>query len=257
MQKNGRHIKRIANDNKGFYIILTACAIAIAISGYVLFFAPIANDESMDSVDYVPDLPQTTWQPDSQSTEQTVTDSEQLPENEMVDSTQTDDFEQTSDIFEQDIVNEVPANSQDETAKQTVSQTPVWVKPVNGEVLQAFSGSTLVYQQTFGDWRVHTGTDYSANAGENVYAVANGEITDVTKDDLWGSCVTIKLDDGKQAIYRGLDDNVKVSAGSKVSAGDVIGKVAKLVPAEASEASHIHFEILDANSSPIDPESMK
>ena len=32
----------------------------------------------------------------------------------------------------------------------------------NGKVSQAFSGNTLVYNPTLGDWRTHNGTDYTA-----------------------------------------------------------------------------------------------
>lgn len=41
----------------------------------------------------------------------------------------------------------------------------------NGKVSQAFSGNTLVYNPTLGDWRTHNGTDYTA---EQVTAVAAG-----------------------------------------------------------------------------------
>lgn len=55
MQKNGKPVH--AAEDKGFYIILVLCIAAIAISGYVLFFAPLSGGASMESVEYTPNLP--------------------------------------------------------------------------------------------------------------------------------------------------------------------------------------------------------
>lgn len=260
MQKNTR--RQTAAQNRGFYIILTVCAIAIAISGYVLFFAPISNNASMDSVEYVPDLPQTSWEPKEDVLQDPI---DNLLDDD--DSLQTsldsslDDTLETSDEITEPTINETDetttstASEEQEEIQETASTTPVWVRPTDGEVSQAFSGTKLIYQETFGDWRVHAGADYSGNAGDHVYAVQNGEVTDVTNDSLWGSCITIKLSDNRTAIYRGLSEDTKVKTGSKVSAGDVIGTIAELVPAEASQSAHLHFELLDADGVPVDPEA--
>ena len=254
MQKNTRH--QTAAQNRGFYIILAVCAIAIAISGYVLFFAPITNNSSMDSVEYVPDLPQTTWEPEKDVLQDPVDNllgDESLETSNEITEPIDESLEPTEQITEE--TTETPVVSEQEEIQETASTTPVWVRPTDGEVSQAFSGTKLIYQETLGDWRVHSGTDYSSSAKSHVYAVQNGEIADVTSDSLWGCCVTLKLSDGKTAIYRGLDEDVKVKTRSKVSAGDVIGTVADLIPAEAHQSAHLHFELLDADGTPIDPES--
>ena len=265
MQKNTR--RQTAAQNRGFYIILTVCAIAIAISGYVLFFAPISNEASMDSVEYVPDLPQTTWEPKEDVLQDPIDnlldDDESLQtslEDSSLDDTLDTSLETSSEVTEPtvdetDETTTSTVSEEPEETEQTASTTPVWVRPTDGEVSQAFSGTKLIYQETFGDWRVHAGTDYAGNAGDHVYAVQNGEVTDVSNDSLWGCSVTIKLSDNRIAIYRGLNEDAKVKTGSKVSAGDVIGTIAELVPAEASQSAHLHFELLDADGVPVDPEA--
>lgn len=260
MQKNSR--RQTVAQNRGFYIILTVCAIAIAISGYVLFFAPISNTASMDSVEYVPDLPQTTWEPEEDVLQDPVDnlldDEESLQTDSLLDDTV---ITETSDEIIEPTIEETEETTtpviseQPEKVEETASTNTVWVRPAEGEVSQAFSGTKLIYQETFGDWRVHTGTDYAGNAGDHVYAVQNGEVTDITNDSLWGSCVTIKLSDNRTAVYRGLNEDVKVKVNSKVSAGDVIGTIAELVPAEANQSAHLHFELLDADGVPVDPET--
>lgn len=265
MQKNTR--RQTAAQNRGFYIILTVCAIAIAISGYVLFFAPISNEASMDSVEYVPDLPQTTWEPKEDVLQDPIDnlldDDESLQtslQDGSLDDTLDTSLETSSEVTEPtvnqtDETTTSTVSEEPEETEQTASTTPVWVRPTDGEVSQAFSGTKLIYQETFGDWRVHAGTDYAGNAGDHVYAVQNGEVTDVSNDSLWGCSVTIKLSDNRTAIYRGLNEDAKVKTGSKVSAGDVIGTIAELVPAEASQSAHLHFELLDADGVPVDPEA--
>lgn len=248
MRKYGRHTAARTAQDKGFYIILGLCAAAIAISGYVLFFAPLTGGTSMDGVEYTADPPrqETAWTPapEEAGSAAAVTDTV-LPEADETEPEEAGPEEAGPETAE-------PAP---EEAPAQPTAAPVWVKPLDGEVVQAFSGEELVYQQTFGDWRVHAGADYGATAGERVYAVFDGTVTEVTDDALWGTCVTIALSDGRTAIYRGLDSDPKVKKDSPVKAGDVIGELAAVVPAETAQGAHLHLEILDADGRATDPEA--
>lgn len=55
-----------------------------------------------------------------------------------------------------------------------------------GAVLTPFSGDTLLFQPTMGDWRVHAGTDFSAEAGETVLALTDGTVQQIAEDGLYG-----------------------------------------------------------------------
>lgn len=238
MQKSGKPAHAAAED-RGFYIILVLCIAAIVISGYVLFFAPLTGGASMESVEYTAEVPVSdTGDGEAAQAAADVT------EEPLVDSVLPTE--------ETEAETEPKPEATDEPAEQTAG--PVWVKPLNGEVVQAFSGDELVYQKTFGDWRVHDGTDYLGASGTRVYAVADGEVTDVTSDPLWGACVTLNLTDGRTATYRGLAEGPKVKKGSTVKAGDVIGSVAAVVPAETAEGAHIHLELRDKDGVTVDPE---
>lgn len=235
MQKSGKPAHAAAED-RGFYIILVLCIAAIVISGYVLFFAPLTGGASMESVEYTAEVP--------------VSDTEE-----------GEAAQAAADVTEPPVdtvlpIEETKTEPEPEVPEQPAEQTagPVWVKPLNGEVVQAFSGDELVYQKTFGDWRVHDGTDYLGASGARVYAVADGEVTDVTSDPLWGACVTLRLTDGRTATYRGLAEGPKVKKGSTVKAGDVIGSVAAVVPAETAEGAHLHLELRDKDGVTVDPE---
>ena len=47
MRKYGKSNAAAQMDDKGFYIILTICALAIVVSGYVLFFVPSSSGDTV------------------------------------------------------------------------------------------------------------------------------------------------------------------------------------------------------------------
>ena len=49
MRKYGKSNAAAQMDDKGFYIILTICALAIVVSGYVLFFVPSSKEPDRKS----------------------------------------------------------------------------------------------------------------------------------------------------------------------------------------------------------------
>ena len=102
----------------------------------------------------------------------------------------------------------------------------------NGKVSQAFSGNTLVYNPTLGDWRTHNGTDYTA---EQVTAVAAGTVTAIADDALWGRVVEVTDAQDRVWRYCGLEE-VAVTQREKVTAGTRLGTTGN-VPAEASRAA--------------------
>ena len=118
----------------------------------------------------------------------------------------------------------------------------------NGKVSQAFSGNTLVYNPTLGDWRTHNGTDYTA---EQVTAVAAGTVTAIADDALWGRVVEVTDAQDRVWRYCGLEE-VAVTQREKVTAGTRLGTTGN-VPAEAQQGSHLHLECRKADAC-LDPE---
>lgn len=126
--------------------------------------------------------------------------------------------------------------------------------PVNGSVLKDYSGDELVYSDTMQDWRVHTGIDFSAEEGEDVKAVADGVIEEVTDSGMLGTCVTITHSNGLKTVYGNLQKESASIVGTQVKTGDVIAKVGNTAALEIDELPHIHFEVLlnDENVNPHD-----
>ena len=131
---------------------------------------------------------------------------------------------------------QVPANA----PLYEISAKFIW--PVaSRQVSQAYSAGAPVYSQTMKDWRIHTGTDLSAQAGEEVLACANGQVLETATDPLLGNLVTIEHGDFVFS-YCGLGEDFAVSPGDTVTQGQVIGTVTA-VPQESAESPHLHLEV--------------
>ena len=229
-------------STRGFYTILTVCALIIAASAWVLWSdatAP-AEDETQASLPIVtpaetlPDL-----------TEDTPVLSEETGEPD--ETEQTDEAEQAQPEETEDTAAETaePAPAPVETVS-----APVYVRPVSGAVITPFSGDELLFQPTFGDWRVHTGTDFAAEARETVLALTDGTVQKVVEDGLYGTCVTLSHDADLTSTYCGVTD-VRVAEGQAIAAGEALGTVAETIDAEAALGPHLHVETARAGT-PVD-----
>lgn len=228
-------------STRGFYTILTVCALIIAASAWVLW-----SDATADEAD------------GTQASLPIVTPAETTPESDIdTPVLGEDDAAAVGDMDEAapdegDADDETEAEADDTAAPteptpvETVT-APVYVRPVSGAVITPFSGDELLFQPTMGDWRVHTGTDFAAEAGETVMALTNGTVQEVVEDGLYGTCVTVSHDADLVTTYRGLTD-VRVVAGQAVSAGEALGAVAETIDAEAALGTHLHVEAARAGT---------
>lgn len=216
-------------STRGFYTILSLCALIIAASAWVVWSrtqsrTPIDTEAGVPIV--APTAQETTPTAEAPSEPATVPQ-EQQPEP----------------------ATEQPVTVPDPEPAVTVS-APVYVRPVSGAVLTPFSGDTLLFQPTMGDWRVHPGTDFSAEAGETVLALTDGTVQQVAEDGLYGTVVTLVHDNGLTSSYCGLND-VRVQEGQAVSAGEALGVCAETIPAESELGTHVHVQAAQ-NDTPID-----
>ncbi|WP_195282447.1 M23 family metallopeptidase [Harryflintia acetispora] len=118
--------------------------------------------------------------------------------------------------------------------------------PVMSEVFNPYSGGELVKNVTLNDWRTHDGIDIKAAKGTDVMACADGTVSKIYDDALWGTCVEIEHAGSLVSVYCGLDNQtLGVQEGQQVKVKDVIGKADK-VPCEISLENHIHFGLKQA-----------
>ena len=105
---------------------------------------------------------------------------------------------------------------------------------------------TSAYGVRFG--KLHAGIDLAAPEGSPYKAVHAGTVTSAGYMGGYGYAVTVKHDDGTEAIYAH-SRRLLVKAGDKVKAGQVIGQVGNT---GYSYGTHLHLEI-HVNGAPTDP----
>lgn len=218
-KKSGRMEKFLAG--KGFYIVLALCMVVIGISIW-----SIANHSVTGNLDI-----------DSGVTLENGGDAEAV----------------MSEESEAPIIEDMDTENAEEvgvwTQDDVWSEPEKWVWPVAGEVSREYSVDALKYDVTMADWRTHDGLDIAAELGAPVCAAADGKVSDVEKDDLYGTTVTIDHGAGMQTVYSNLEDTPTVEVGDSVKAGDTIGAIGSSAICEVSQEPHVHIALIkDGNS---------
>ena len=135
---------------------------------------------------------------------------------------------------------------QKNATEETVSLPQRMLFPCGEEIQKDYS-QTAVYSETMGDWRAHTGIDYAAEIGEEVFAVWDGIVDRVYVDKLWGNTVEISHTNELKSVYKNLGEEVLVKEGQSVEGGQAIGYVGNTADLESLEAPHLHFEMWHNN----------
>jgi len=208
---------------KGYYIVLSLCVIAVGISGYV-FVSTIANQNRAVNEETL-------------SVPITVTETETPKPQPMTPASSevTEPEEETAEAV-------APTEPDpDDAVRQAAAK--IVVQPVSGTVLSPYAADRLTYNQTTRDWRVHNGVDLAATPGQVVLAAKAGTVSAVYDDEYFGTTVVISHEGGFTTHYCNLTAMPTVSAGQEVAAGDIIGAVGSTALLENALEPHLHFEV--------------
>ncbi len=126
------------------------------------------------------------------------------------------------------------------------------VRPLNGEVINAYSDGELVKSSTLNVWKTHDGVDIAGSLNEKVKSITSGSVKSIYEDQMLGACVIIDHGNGLEGYYCNLSKDIPVTEGQTVSAGTVIGMVGNTAQGEIKDAEHLHFA-LKKNGEWIDP----
>ena len=203
--------------DKGYYIALVLCAVAIGISGY-LYYRNTTN-KSENTLESPPAVNDPVISGDVQTAVTTPNATNPTQPTE-------------------------PSATENKPGRIT--------RPVAGDTVLDYAMETLSYNPTTRDWRVHNGIDIAAQAGTQVCAAADGTVYTVYEDDTLGTTVVIRHDGGYTTRYSSLGAEVSVTAGQTVSAGDVIGTVGCTALLETAIGDHLHFSVT-CNGETVDP----
>jgi len=115
-------------------------------------------------------------------------------------------------------------------------------KPVDGKIINSFSGDALVFFASMNIWATHNGVDIQADKDTPVVAALSGTVQDVYANEAEGGVIVIAHSDKAVTVYQGLGE-MSVNAGDKVNAGQQIGKIGEM-PKELDLSYHLHFEYI-------------
>lgn len=109
------------------------------------------------------------------------------------------------------------------------------------------------FNKTLNSYYEHLGMDFSAEEGAQVFAVEDGVVESIYKDDLLsGTEIVVAHADGVKSVYRFVVEAENLTVGAEVKKGDVIATVAAATGDEYKDGAHLHFEILK-NGTSVDP----
>ena len=243
-----KQLKKKLSGDKGYYFALAVCAAAVAVSGWLFVRSLRGTDDELALPDAVQAavLP-TPAAPGNDGSPALLSPVEPIkPERASVPAAAE---------------TEAPAVAQEGAdpntpAAQTPADGPMTLlsRPVDGAVVQGYSMDRLSYNATTRDWRTHAGMDIAAPEGSEVRAAAEGTVLGVFADELLGQTVTVEHAGGWVTHYSNLAEEVAVSAGDRVEAGQVLGAVGRTALAEVGSEPHLHFAVY-RNNVPQDPEA--
>lgn len=165
---------------------------------------------------------------------QEIEEQEEEPEEEMI---------QTSN---QKSENAIAENVETATAVEE-TKDPVFIVPVQGEIIREFANDKLVYSETLEEWISHNGIDIKADKTTIVKASANGKVSTIKNDPRYGLTITILHDNGFKTVYANLLTAEFVTEGETVESGQTIGTVGNTATFEILDEPHLHFEIIKNN----------
>ena len=253
-------------SGKGFYVALALCLVGTAAAAWVaidstqnaileesssqLSRSSISSSSSSrtDSRSSTPGASSSSAAGPSMSgsSSAVVSSSSSMPAIENVSGEET--AQVNTEVSDQDIAGNAPTQEaeapvEDVAVDETLftTQEPLaFIMPIEGEVFAPYSQGELVRNLTLGEWRTHDGVDIQAAKGSPVRAVADGVVSQVYHDPMWGTVVEITHAGGLTSVTSGLDPAVAVKQGDSVRIEDTIGVVGSIL-SEVSLDDHVHF----------------
>lgn len=144
---------------------------------------------------------------------------------------------------------ETPGGDEDDTP--TGGETERYAMPVASADCTT-EHDAIYANAAVGMYYRHSGVDFAAEAGAEVYAMADGVVSEISLSEQLGNLVTIEHDGGLETVYRFVEPVDTLDVGDTVDKGELIGYVAEAYGTESQDGTHLHFEVL-LNGEQTDP----
>ena len=123
--------------------------------------------------------------------------------------------------------------------------------PVYGNIILDYSMDTTTYFSTLKQYKCNPGILIQAEVGQPVEAAVRGQVTAVGTDEELGNFIMMDLGGDYSIVYGQLED-LTVSVGQLVEAGEILGVVAEPTKYYVVEGPNIYLE-LRYHQEPVDP----
>lgn len=115
------------------------------------------------------------------------------------------------------------------------------IQPIsNKDLTRTASGYGMRIDPIYRTPRFHSGMDFSAKTGTDIYATGNGVVTFSGWKQNYGNCLVIDHGFGYQTLYAHMQ-KFKARVGQKVKRGEVVGYVGNT---GKSTGPHLHYEVI-------------
>ena len=115
------------------------------------------------------------------------------------------------------------------------------IQPIsNKDLKRTASGYGVRIDPIYRTPRFHSGMDFSAKVGTEIYATGDGVVTFAAWKQGYGNCLVINHGYGYETLY-GHMSKFKARVGQKVKRGEVIGEVGNT---GKSTGPHLHYEVI-------------
>ncbi|MBR2715541.1 MAG: M23 family metallopeptidase [Ruminococcus sp.] len=240
--KKYKHKSKKPTERVGFYIALSICLVAVGLAVYSTYTS-VSDYLSESDDEYYSSLVETTAQVSKDVTG--VTEAETQVKEATLDEQSTQETrDNVLSLYESSTfpkTEDVDAQSDLDSLSAVFKVSESLIYPVDSKsVLREYS-ETGVYNPTLKDYRAHTGTDFTAKSGENVYAMCDGVVKNIEFDERYGVIIEVASDE-YSVFYCGVDSKTNVHMKDQVKQGEVIGTVSE-IPCEKSDPVHLHVEI--------------
>ena len=224
-------------NGKGFYAALALCLVGAGTAAWVVV------DKTLGSITEPPASSQISTESEEQNWGFPTAEETGKPKADISVSSESSVLEQSSSSSpEAPAASSVLAEQYEQPTLAPEQQISVYALPItSAEVFNQFSNNELVYSSTLSKWCTHDGIDLKAANGAEVLCTAEGVVSRVYNNGIWGKTVEVSHAGDVVSIYSGLNNEVPVHEGDLVAINQPLGTVGSTNLAEAKLESHLHF----------------
>lgn len=183
--------------------------------------------------------------------EETSEEVQEAEEAEAVESSSTAEENVADMVTSDNVINEVITTNESIASQAAFTEDTQMVWPVSGGLIMSFNMEEVVYFATLDQYKLNPAMIIDSEVGTEVLAGERGTVTSITTASDTGTTVTIDMGNGYTAIYGQLDE-LKITEGSYVEKGQVIGTLAEPTKYYSVEGCNLYFQLLKDGTA-VDP----